>query len=643
MRFVMIPLLAGLLVSCGGGGGGSSTSTPALPSTPTSTTYLVTAVAQAGGVISPASATVAAGATTRFTVTPASGYAVAAVSGCGGSLAGDSYTTAGVFVDCAITVTFAALDFHVDVAGNSLGGLVIANNGSDKINVDSDGRFTFTTGINVGAPYSVRVDRQPVAQVCRVTNGDGVISATSAAVSVQCVNRAVSTLLLTLRTAVDTAGQFRQFLYFRARGSDLLQFRIGADGALEEVAPVWSVPPYIQTFTFSADGARVFADDGLGSVSAATVRDSDGAVIPAWTAVFGSYVPQPPVLFSPARPSHDGRMLYRNFTPIIGGVRYDDLWVGTVSDSGVSMLALSPFALGSDGGVPNFDPSGRYLVRLLRNGRHLDVYRSFASTTQQPELLHQGTQTLQSGSSVTVFAEGAPGKYLYEASLASESFSVQAAPPQIALHAWQADGALVALGGALQGGALTGEIASQVCIGGSPDTSRISFFGPLPPASARPSRYLLQRQDTSCIGPLGTGLADTRVLGLYLLSVVAGQAAHAKLPLEARPEWSDLGGGGWVHPTKPWLYLGSKHSQRIYAYAVDEAAGTVQPIAGSPFAVEPLPQADGVSLPALIMDPSAKFMYLARFSSLGTPSNYLAAFSVDPTTGALTAIATYTP
>ena len=52
-------------------------------------------------------------------------------------------------------------------------------------------------------------------------------------------------------------------------------------------------------------------------------------------------------------------MLYRNVTPVVNGIRYDDLWVGAVGDTGVSMLAGSPFALGSDGGVPTFDPSGR--------------------------------------------------------------------------------------------------------------------------------------------------------------------------------------------------------------------------------------------------------------------------------------------
>ena len=220
---------------------------------------------------------------------------------------------------------------------------------SDRISVEGDGRVTFTTGINVGAPYSVRVAQQPVAQVCRVTNGDGVISATSAAVSVQCVNRIVSTLLLTVRTAVDSAGQFQQFLYFLLRGSDLNQFRIRAgDGGLEQVAPVWKAPPYIQSFTFSADGTRVFADDGLGNVAAAAVRGSDGAVIPAWTAVFGSYVPQPPVLFSPARPSHDGRDSYIETSRRLSAACATTICGSApVSDTGVSMLAGSPFASGA--------------------------------------------------------------------------------------------------------------------------------------------------------------------------------------------------------------------------------------------------------------------------------------------------------
>jgi hypothetical protein len=638
MRFVVVGLLAGALVACGGGGGGGGgASTPA--------THVVTATAQTGGTVSPTSATVSAGATASFTVTAVSGYVIGAVTGCGGALSGGSYTTGSVSAACTVTATFTPLDFHVDVTGNSLGGLAIENNGGDRIDALNDGRYKFSTGINVGASYSVRVAQQPVAQVCRVTNGDGVISTTSPAVNVQCVNRIVSTSLLTLRTALDGAGQFEQFLYFSPVTNDLHQFRIrAADGGLDEVAPAWGVGPLPSTFTFSADGTRVFADDVHGTVSAAAVRGSDGAVVPLWTAPFGNYIPTLPLGVPPARPSHDGRMLYRNVTQVVSGWWYRDLWVGTVSDTGVTLLGGLPFALASDGGAPNFDPSGRYWVRLSRSTRSIDVYGAFASTTQQPELHHEGTQTLQGIPNVTLFAEGAPGKYLYESSFASESGATQTEPPQMAIHEWQPNGSLAALGGALVGGALTGEIAAEVCLGAFPTTSRRSFFGPLPPATARSSRYLLQRQDTTCTGgPSIMNPWDTRVLGVYLMTVANGQAVRTKLPLDTRPEWPDLGGSGWVHPSRPWLYLGSKHSQRVYAYVVDETAGTVQPIAGSPFDAAPLPSSSSVSVPVMIMDPTERFLYLTRNSIVPAPSEYLAAFAVDATTGALTPTATYTP
>src|SRR5215469_826291 len=70
--------------------------------------YAVTASAGAGGTISPARATVNAGATTTFTVTPNSGFAVSSITGCGGSLAGTLYTTGTINAACTVTVSFAA-------------------------------------------------------------------------------------------------------------------------------------------------------------------------------------------------------------------------------------------------------------------------------------------------------------------------------------------------------------------------------------------------------------------------------------------------------------------------------------------------------------------------------------------------------
>jgi hypothetical protein len=403
------------------------------------------------------------------------------------------------------------------------------------------------------------------------------------------------------------------------------------------------VGPFTQAFVFSADGTRVFADDIAGDIAGAIVRESDGAVIPAWTGVLGSYSPLLPVPFTPVRPSHDGLLLYRNNTPVISGMRYDDLWVGAVDDSGVRMLAGSPFALGSDAGVPNFDPSGRYFVRLLRSTRRLEVYRAFTASTQQPELAYEGSQTLAGSASTTLFAEAAPGTYLYEVNFFRSS-GLGPAVAQIALHAWEKDGSLTTLGEPLDGTLSSEDIATEVCPAQVAFKSRTSYLEPLPFATARASRYLLQRHDTSCSGgPFGVGLTDIRVLAVYLATVAEGRAALKKLPLEALPEWPDLGAGGWAHPTQPWLYIGSKYSQRIHAYAVDETNGSVEAIPGSPFLVDPLPSGGELSVPALIMDPSGRYLYLARDSFTGNPADYVAAFTIDAATGALTATETYSP
>jgi hypothetical protein len=67
-------------------------------------------MAGAGGTISPSSATVNAGGTTTFTVTPKTGYFVSGFTGCGadGSLVGTTFTTGTINAACTVTASFAA-------------------------------------------------------------------------------------------------------------------------------------------------------------------------------------------------------------------------------------------------------------------------------------------------------------------------------------------------------------------------------------------------------------------------------------------------------------------------------------------------------------------------------------------------------
>ena len=104
------------VTGCGGSLSGSTYTTGAITSNCTITatfnlnTYTVTATAGTGGSINPKSANVAHGDTTAFTVTPNSGYQINAVSGCGGSLSANTFTTAAVTGNCSVTASFALVD-----------------------------------------------------------------------------------------------------------------------------------------------------------------------------------------------------------------------------------------------------------------------------------------------------------------------------------------------------------------------------------------------------------------------------------------------------------------------------------------------------------------------------------------------------
>lgn len=72
--------------------------------------FAVTPAAGAHGRISPATVQqITQGGRTEFAVTPDAGYAIAAVTGCGGTLVGNTYTTGPVTAACTVSATFVLL------------------------------------------------------------------------------------------------------------------------------------------------------------------------------------------------------------------------------------------------------------------------------------------------------------------------------------------------------------------------------------------------------------------------------------------------------------------------------------------------------------------------------------------------------
>lgn len=86
-------------------------------------THVVSTSAGEGGSIAPASSHVAHGERLELTIRPDDGFRIATVSGCGGLLAGETYTTGPITTSCTVTAAFARKTYTITAhagAGGSI-------------------------------------------------------------------------------------------------------------------------------------------------------------------------------------------------------------------------------------------------------------------------------------------------------------------------------------------------------------------------------------------------------------------------------------------------------------------------------------------------------------------------------------------
>ena len=91
-----------------------------------------------------------------------------------------------------IVITCALREFTIGGTISNLrgSGLVLANNGGDRITPTADGPFTFPTAVLSGSSYSVTVQSTPIRplQVCQIQNGNGVVvDANVTNIAINCV------------------------------------------------------------------------------------------------------------------------------------------------------------------------------------------------------------------------------------------------------------------------------------------------------------------------------------------------------------------------------------------------------------------------------------------------------------------------
>lgn len=144
----------GTVSGCGGSLVGTTFTTGAITgactvsATFTLDQYTVSTSAGTGGSITPVSRLVSRGSTATFTVTSNTGYSIGAVSGCGGSLVGNTYTTGAITGICTVTASFTQNQYTVSTSAGT-GGTI----GPVSRLVSSGSTTTFTVTPNTG--YSI--------------------------------------------------------------------------------------------------------------------------------------------------------------------------------------------------------------------------------------------------------------------------------------------------------------------------------------------------------------------------------------------------------------------------------------------------------------------------------------------------------
>ncbi|WP_445946537.1 Lcl C-terminal domain-containing protein [Shewanella sp.] len=137
---VLLSISATLLVGCGGS---DSDNTDVAPVTPN--VFSIPASASQGGKISPAINIVESGYVTSFTVTPDIGYQIDEISGCGGSLTQNTYKTAVINSQCAVTVSFKLSTYKITTQA-ATGGQI----SPESIDVSYNTNASFSIATDIG-------------------------------------------------------------------------------------------------------------------------------------------------------------------------------------------------------------------------------------------------------------------------------------------------------------------------------------------------------------------------------------------------------------------------------------------------------------------------------------------------------------
>lgn len=189
------------LTACGGGGSSGTSTTGTLPTTVT-VGGSVSGLSESGLVLTDNGAdklSVPSGATS-FTFSQAlttdATYDVAVATQPTGEtckVSSGSGTASADVTSVSVACTVNTYTIGGTVTGLKASGLVLADNGTDNLTVNSGAStFTFSKALAYGAKYDVTVATQPTGETCTVSAGTGTVSGTVNNVGVACTTNTYS-------------------------------------------------------------------------------------------------------------------------------------------------------------------------------------------------------------------------------------------------------------------------------------------------------------------------------------------------------------------------------------------------------------------------------------------------------------------
>jgi len=159
------------------------------------------------------------------------------------------------------------------------------------------------------------------------------------------------------------------------------------------------------------------------------------------------------------------------------------------------------------------------------------------------------------------------------------------------------------------------------------DGSLVSIPG-APFVAAEPTRFLIAHPAADFL----YAIASSGNLTVYSIDPSTGAltAQPAASVVNLAPPWV-------ITPDGQRLY--EVFTSEIFEFSIDPESGTLQPLAGSPVAIQT--STDGAGNAAI--DPSGRFVYVTNFSVFTGFGGPMYAFSIDPQTGAVALIPPFSP